>query len=201
MALIISAVQAGGTSLKKILLIAVAALFIPWGSAKSSATPPAESLQATDPISTIRQRYTLINKSLAKYRTVKKELSGFSTEGGELTAYFNGKALMKIATLNRGETGRSVEDFYFWDEKLIFIFRKQDTYDEPFSGKVARTTEHRFYFSDDKLIRWIDENAKQVAPGGSEYRKKQHDYLRTAKHFVEGSRSRKTTIEALAPNP
>ncbi|MCA1567713.1 MAG: hypothetical protein LC803_19120 [Acidobacteria bacterium] len=187
--------------MKKILMIAVAAIFIPWGSVNSSATLHAGSVRVTDSISTIRRRYTIINKSLAKYRTVKKELSGFSAEGGELAAYFDGKAVMKIATINQGETGRSFEDFYYWDEKLIFVFRKQDTYDKPYSGKVARTTENRFYFSDGKLIRWIDENGKQVAPGGGEYQKKQNEYLRASGRFVAGSRSQKTTIEAFADNP
>jgi hypothetical protein len=186
----------GRTSMKKILMIAVAVLFISGGSLKSSATQSAANLPATDLISSIRKRYALINKSLPKYRKVKKELSGFSTEGGELAAYFDGKAIVKIATVNQGETGKSVEDFYYWDEKLIFVFRKEDKYDAPFSGKVTRTTENRFYFSDGKLIRWIDENAKQVAPGASEYLKKQSDYARASKLLVEGSRSPQTIIEA-----
>jgi hypothetical protein len=186
--------------MKKILLIAVAALFIPCVSATSGATLNADSFRVTDSISTIRRRYTIINQRLAKYRTIKKELSGFSAEGGELAAYFDGKAVMKIATINQGETGRSFEDFYYWNEKLIFVFRKQDTYDKPYSGKVVRTTENRFYFGDGKLIRWIDENGKQVAPGGIEYQKKQNEYLRASRRFVEGSRSQKTTIEAFADN-
>jgi hypothetical protein len=191
----------GMTFIKKILSIAVAALFIPCGSVSNSATLHADSFRVTDSISTIRRRYAIINRSLAKYRTVKKELSGFSAEGGELAAYFDGRVVMKIATVNQGETGRSFEDFYYWDEKLIFIFRKQDTYDKPHSGKVVRTTEHRFYFSDDKLIRWIDGNGKQIAPGVAEYQKKQNEYLRVSQRFVEGSRSQETTIEALADNP
>jgi hypothetical protein len=187
--------------MKKILMIATAVMFISCGSVKSSATQRAANLPATDLISAIRRRYALINQSLAKYRMVKKELSGFSTEGGELAAYFDGTAIVKIATVNQGEIGRSVEDFYYRDEKLIFVYRRQETYDAPFSGKVARATEHRFYFSDGKLIRWIDENAKQVAPGASEYLKKQSEYVRVSKRLVEGSRSRTTIIEAPDGNP
>lgn len=187
-------------SLMYLLCILLGGHSLAGGSANSSATLHAGGFRVTDSISTIRRRYAIINKSLSKYRTVKKELSGFSAEGGELAAYFDGKSVMKIATINQGETGRSFEDFYYWDEKLIFVFRKQDTYDKPHSGKVVRTTENRFYFGDGKLIRWIDENGKQAAPGGSEYQKKQNEYLRTSQRFVEGSRSRKTTIEASADN-
>ncbi|HEX8636361.1 MAG TPA: hypothetical protein VF703_19725 [Pyrinomonadaceae bacterium] len=187
--------------MKKILLLALAALYISGGLNGRSAPLSAVSFQPTDAISSIRQRYAIINRSLGKYRRVKKELSGFSTEGGELAAYFDGKVVMKIATINQGETGRSFEDFYYWDEKLIFVFRKEDTYTEPFSGKVARTTENRFYFNDGKLVRWIDGNAKQVAPGGSEYREKQNNYLRASARLVEDSRSPKTIIEASADTP
>ncbi|HZG51158.1 MAG TPA: hypothetical protein VEZ40_03385 [Pyrinomonadaceae bacterium] len=187
--------------MKKILMLALAALSVSGGLTGRSATLSAVSLQPADAISSIRQRYAIINRSLGKYRRVKKELSGFSTEGGELVAYFDGKVVMKIATINLGETGRSFEDFYYWDEKLIFVFRKEDTYTEPFSGKVARSTENRFYFSDGKLIRWIDEKARPVAPGGSEYREKQNNYLRASARLVADSRSLKTIIEAPADTP
>ncbi|MGB8506998.1 MAG: hypothetical protein WCD76_01205 [Pyrinomonadaceae bacterium] len=150
----------------------------------------------TDSISSIRERYAAINKSLAKYRTIKKELSGFSTEGGELVAYFDGTAIVKIAIANQGETGRSFEDFYYSDEKLIFVFRKEDKYDKPYSSKVIKTAENRLYFSDNKLIRWVDEKANQVAPGRSEYQKKQVEYLRASKLFVEASRSQSAIVEA-----
>jgi hypothetical protein len=185
-----------GAFVKKLLPIVIAALFVPCGSASNGATLPAPASQVTDAISSIRARYATINKSLRKYKTVKRELSGFSTEGGESVAYFDGKAVMKIATINQGETGRWLEDFYYWGGKLIFVYRKRETYDKPYSGKVASTTENRFYFNDDKLIRWINENAKQVAPGGSEYREQQDNYLRVSQRLVEGSRSRTTVVEA-----
>jgi hypothetical protein len=44
---------------------------------------------------------------------VKKELSGFSTEGGELTAYFDGSKIVKISATYQGETGSAFEEFYF----------------------------------------------------------------------------------------
>jgi hypothetical protein len=185
-----------GAFVKKSLLIVIAALFVPCGSASNGATLPTPASQVTDAISSIRARYATINKSLRKYKTVKRELSGFSTEGGESVAYFDGKAIMKIATTNLGETGRSFEDFYYWDGKLIFVYRKRETYDKPYSAKVISAAENRFYFSDDELIRWVDENAKQVAPGGSEYREQQAKCLRVSQRLVEGARSRNTVIEA-----
>lgn len=149
-----------------------------------------------DSITAIRERYGTINKSAAGYKSVKKKLSGFSAEGGELVAYFDGPKIMKIVATHFGETGKAVEEYYFWDDHLIFAYRKDSIYDKPLSGKVARTTENRFYFDNDKLIRWVDENAKQVASSSSEYQEKEKDYLKTSKEFADGARSKNSVIES-----
>jgi hypothetical protein len=148
-----------------------------------------------DPIQSIREQYATINKSVGSYKKVKKELSGFSAEGGELVAFFDGPKIMKMVASHFGEGGKAVEEYYYWDDHLIFIFRKDSNYDKPGSGKVVRTSENRFYFSDDRLIRWVDENAKQVASGSSEYLEKEKDYLQLSGEFTTGARSPKSTIE------
>ena len=152
-------------------------------------------------VSAIRRWYAAINRNLPKYRVVKKELSGFSTEGGELVAYFDGASVAKMAANHLGETGRSFEEFYYHDGKLIFVFRRQETYDEPMSGKVSKTAEDRFYFNDGRLIRWLDRRGRAVAPGSGEYLEAQARYLDSSRRFVEGARSQKSTVEAPEPAP
>lgn len=152
--------------------------------------------QSSDPIKSIREQYAKINKRAARYKRVKKGLSGYSAEGGELVAYFDGPKLMKIVANHFGESGRAVEEYYYWDDRLIFVFRKDSIYDKPMSGKVARTAENRFYFSADRLVRWIDENARQVEPGKGEYLEKEKDYLQSSKEFADGARSAKPTVES-----
>lgn len=156
---------------------------------------PAHS-QTDDPIKAIREQYATINKSAASYKSVKKELSGYSAEGGELVAYFDGPKLMKMVATHMGESGNAVEEYYYHDDRLIFVFRKDSIYDKPMSGKVARTAENRFYFGDDRLIRWIDENAKQITPGNSEYLEKEKNYLQLSKELADGARSDKSRIES-----
>jgi len=151
--------------------------------------------QRQDPIEAIRQHYAQINRSAPNYRKVKKELSGFSAEGGEMIAYFHGPTVMKIVATFFGETGKATEEYYYWDGKLIFVFSRDSRYTKPLSGKVASTTEDRFYFTNDKLIRWIDENGKEVANDSTAYGEKQNEYLKTSKQFFEGARSAKPTIE------
>jgi hypothetical protein len=179
------------------LLIIIASLFIAPVQARDSMTVLAQkSAPAKDEIASIRRQYATINKSLAKYKVVKKELAGFSTEGGEMSAYFDGAAIVKIAATYQGETGAASEDFYYSNGKLIFVFRKHETYDTPMSGKVVKTEESRFYFNNDKIIRLIDERGRQIAPGNKKSSEAQALYLSTSKLFTEGARSPQPMIEA-----
>jgi hypothetical protein len=152
--------------------------------------------QSEDPIASIRQRYAQINAKAARYRKVKKELSGFSAEGGTLLAYLDGSSIMKIAATFYGETGRTNEEYYYSDDRLIFVLRSESTYSKPLSGKIVRTIENRFYFKDGQLIRWIDENGKQPAANTTEYADKQKEYLESSKQFAAGARSKNPTIES-----
>jgi hypothetical protein len=186
--------------MKRALIIAVASLFVFSGRADVMGQASAGSSQGKDPISSIRGRYAAVNKNLAKYKVVKKELSGFSTEGGELTAYFDGPQIVKITTTNNGETNSFFEEFYYSDEKLIFVYRKQEIYDEPMS-KVIKTKENRFYFGDGELIRWVNENGKQVGAGDSQYPEMRVHYLSASKLLTEGARAQVTVIEAPERNP
>jgi len=149
-----------------------------------------------DPVESIRQHYANINENVARYRRVKKNLTGFSAEGGELVAFFHGPTVMKMVATFFGETGRGVEEYYFWNGQLIFVFQTDNRYDKPLSGKIVRKIENRFYFKDDKMIRWLDENGKEVAADSEEYAPKQADYLKTSKQFVEGAKSKATTIQS-----
>jgi hypothetical protein len=177
----------------KKLTLALAALSVSFAFAF---TPAAKSAQTGDPIQTIRQHYTQINSNVRLYTKVKKELAGFSAEGGQLMAYSHGPTIMKMVATFYGEGGRSTEEYYYWDGKLIFVFRTESRYDKPLSGKVVKKIENRFYFNDDKLIRWIDENSKQVASDTNEYKEKQNEYLKSSKQLADGARSAKPSIEA-----
>jgi hypothetical protein len=158
----------------------------------SSGAAPA---QKDDGIESIREHYATINRKAPSYRKIKKELSGFSAEGGQLLAYFHGPSIMKMVGTFYGETGRAIEEYYYWEGKLIFVLQTDHRYDKPLSGKIVKTTENRFYFKDDKLIRWIDENGKQVGSDSAEFTEKQTEYLKTSKQLSEGAKAKNATIE------
>lgn len=187
--------------MKKALIVLVVSLFALPGPASSAGRALANNPQEKESISSIRERYAAINKNLAKYRVVKKELSGFSAEGGELVAYIDGASVVKMAAAHLGETGRSSEEFYYRGGELVFVFYRRETYDAPMSGKVSKTEEERFYFAGGRLIRWLDSRGRAVAPGRGEYREAQSRYLDSSRRFVEGALSPSSTIEAPEPAP
>ena len=160
------------------------------------ASAPAQDHDEQRSVAVIRERYATIDRGLSKYKTVKKELAGFSTEGGELTAYFEGPQIRKIVARFQGESGRALEEYYYWEDELQFVYRKEDSYKEPMSGKVARSVETRFYFEDGKLIRWLNSKGKPMRRGTAQFAEEQKKYLGFSRLFVAGARSNKATIEA-----
>lgn len=148
--------------------------------------------QTEDPIESIRKQYSTINSKVPTYRKVKKNLTGFSAEGGELVAWFHGPSIMKLTATFLGEMGRATEEYYFWNGKLIFVFRQDSNYSKPLSGKVVSKKENRYYFANDKLIRWIDENGKQAEPTAAT----ESEYLKNSKEFSEGAKSKSRTVES-----
>ncbi len=154
-----------------------------------------EPVYGQDPIPSIRKQYAAINKRVAKYRKVKKELSGFSLEGGELLAYFDGRAVVKIVVRHFGEGGQTLEEYYYANSQLIFVFEKVSHYNQPMSGRVVRTSENRYYFKNDDLIRWVGGQGKEVTQD-AEVRLKEKGLLEYSNKFVIGARSAKPVVEA-----
>ena len=148
--------------------------------------------QTADPIAAIRQHYSDINRKVPTYKKVKKNLSGYSAEGGTLVAYFHGPSIMKMTAVYFGETGRASEEYYYWNGKLIFVFHKEERYDKPLSGKVVSTKENRFYFANDNLIKWIDESGKEA----TDFQSSEAQYLKSSKELSEGAKSKATTVES-----
>ncbi len=158
------------------------------------------TIQSADPTPSIRRQYTSINQQLRKYRKIKKQLSGFSLEGGELTAYLDGQRIVKIVANHFGEGGQTLEEYYYRNGKLIFVFEKISHYDRPLSGRVVSTSENRYYFSNDRLVRWIDENRRE-ASDVDVIESKRIEYLGNSKVFTNGARSKSRTVEANALTP
>jgi len=145
----------------------------------------AMSMSAADPsaeekIKSIRAKCAQIEKGLKEARQVKRDLPDESAEGGELKAWFRDRSVAKLSATFFGESGKAVEEYYFWDSELIFVFRVESHYTKPMSGVVKTKTEDRFYFADGKLIRWLDPAKKEVTSNVST---RERELLTAAKKY------------------
>lgn len=140
------------------LLICVFTVFcLLTGPTPVCATNAKNLLQNTNAlVSKIRERYLQINRRSRTYQKVKKSIKGKSTESGEMTAFFSNKQIVKITVIYYDEMGRGNVDFYFWEGKLIFVYEKNLQYDKPLTGRVISVKNHRYYFNEDRLIKWLE---------------------------------------------
>ena len=112
--------------------------------------------------------YSKINACQDKYNKIVKPLMGRSSEGGELTGYYEKDSLRKIEAIYLGEMGKSITEYYFRNNKLFFIFNTDSLYDKPFyitGHKVNSIEESKYYFLNDTLIRWLDKDKCIVLKG------------------------------------
>lgn len=136
-------------------------------------------------IQKIRKDYALINADTAKYRVKKADIEGQSTDGGESTKYFDGKALRKAVLWFYGETGRSRIEYYLTDGQVFFAYAREYEYDKPYyvnGSKTARIEENRYYLNNGRLIRWLD--GKGTLVDKSKWKEKEDELLDVIKEDV-----------------
>ena len=137
-------------------------------------------------ISDIREKFGAINYNINSYKKVTKDLMDESTEGGVLEGYFKNGELKKIVVSYYGEMGKLIEEYYFWDNDLFFVFTQEYSYNMPINmdgSKVDKIYENRYYFHNDKLIRWLDPDKEKVA--NSKFNQKETGILQGAKKLKE----------------
>ena len=106
-------------------------------------------------VSAIRGRFGIVERKLPTYDIVEHDLRGFSTEGGTLRGYFDGSQLQKVTARFFGETGRATEEFYFANGEPVFVYRVDERYDRPLSGRVVRRVATRYYLSRGQILRRV----------------------------------------------
>ncbi len=99
-----------------------------------------------------------IDASLPSLVRSTHKLIGQSSEGGELTAYWDGDRTKLLVTHLFGEMGRSTTRYYYRKDTLPFlIVDLSEHYDKPLSETVIAREELRLYASGDSLLSWTPE--------------------------------------------
>lgn len=138
-------------------------------------------------INSIRKEYQLIQQGLSKFKTETVELEDYALEGADAKAYRDKTddiRLIKAELFH--ESGKEFKNFYYRNGKLIFAFyithrynqhtgitpeiAKREGIEEAFDPKKTLITEDRYYFFNNKMIRWIDENKKEVNVNSTEFK-------------------------------
>lgn len=126
----------------------------------------------------IRLKYNNIRTNLATLDSIKIDIWGESAEGGIATAFYNRSNLKLIQVVWFGETGKKMIEYYFDNDKLIFAFEQAFKYnrpiywtkkdsiemlddDEVFDPQKTEITENRYYFNNENLYRWLDNEKKE----------------------------------------
>jgi len=128
----------------------------------------------TAKINFIKTQFSAINSNLNSFKKVEVEDTAETTEGNEVVKYFSGNEIEKIKAVYYGETGKATDEYYFFNNKLIFYYRAVYRYDVPIyanNGKVKTrlAEETRYYFNGDKIF-LARLNPKRVVPQ-AEYQK------------------------------
>jgi len=122
------------------------------------------SASADSRISDIRKEYQAIRNTLSTLHQETVELTGYSTEGGEVKAFRDAKEsirLIRVELYGESESGKVFEEYYYRNGLLFFVFYEHHRYNVPFNvsqetakeigigpfdPKKTKITEDRYYF-------------------------------------------------------
>jgi hypothetical protein len=148
---------------------------------------PAFSAPADACVSAIRNRYRSINASLRHYSQIERPLPGYSTEGGQLDAYYYRSAPRKLVAFLYGCSFQSQTEYYFWDNRLVLVDEVRLDGAGAMSREVpipVRRRENRFYFRQGRLVRWIAPGQRKMPVENSDARQKQVELLNEARGLL-----------------
>lgn len=157
--------------------------------------------EESDSILKIREHFNYVNNNLSRLEQRTFEETDHSTEGGKGLLYFDGTDLVKVSLELLGETGKLERELYFKNEYLLFIFDKSYRYNAPiyiddsrakefglsegFNAEKTKVYEDRFYFENEKLIRWIDSSGQLRPPNDPEYYSKEKSLVDYSLEFKQ----------------
>lgn len=152
-------------------------------------------VQADDSeINSIRKEYQLIQRALPTFKTETIELEDYALEGADAKTYRDKAGDIRLIKAELfHESGKEFKNFYYHNGKLIFALyvthrynqhtgitpeiAKQEGIEEAFDPKKTLITEDRYYFSNNRMVRWIDENKKEVKVDTNEFKDSEEEVM------------------------
>lgn len=152
-------------------------------------------MKQADVIAAAKTARTTINKNLKNY-SYREAQDMISKETGSVTGYFDDEQPAKVSTQAFGETRRVFRDFYFDEGMLALVSEQVYTYNKPntYTESVAKAagdsvwyddtktvyTVNTYFFKDNKLIKWVGPDGKDVATNSPDFTKMDPELLSQA---------------------
>ena len=137
-----------------------------------------------DAVADATKKYREINEKLPDYKSRQVD-DITSSAAGTITGYYRDNEVKKIYAEHFSDTNRVFTEYYFDDGMLIFILQQTYTYNRPdtyteekavaahdsvwYDDKKTKLGIDRFYFSKNKLVKWIPPSGKEVTPATSAF--------------------------------
>jgi len=148
---------------------------------------PSIKVDTVAQINQIKSLYSQFNKDSKKYIKKDFNITGESTEGGNLTIYYISHDVKKMVVTFYGETGKSITEFYVKNKTPFFVLKSQVIYVKPIyekNMKILSKDEERYYFFEKKMIKWKDNNGKLIVHNNGEFKRKEMDILLEFDRFL-----------------
>jgi hypothetical protein len=136
-----------------------------------------------------------INSKLKEY-TLKQVDDIVSEEHGVVVGYFRDDEAKKVSTQHFGANSRRFTDYYFDDGMLIFVHSEDYVYNKPttyteevalaandsdwYDDKKTKLEINRYYFNDNKLIKWTGPGSNDVPVNIAEFTQREPTILAQA---------------------
>ena len=130
-----------------------------------------------DAVADAMKHYTEINNKQNDYKQ-KRVDDLTSAASGTITGYYRDEEVKKIVAEHFSDTCRTFTEYYFDEGMLIFIIQQNFVYNKPrtyteekamangdsvwYDDKKTRLDISRFFFSNNKLIKWFKPDNKEV---------------------------------------
>ncbi len=148
-------------------------------------------------IKVIREHFDYVEANLEQFEVNSTTTYEATTDGAIVNKYFNEGALVKIRIEYLGETGKLYREFYIDEGQLLFVFDQEFNYNMPYyidslkaqelgfkesyDPDKTKKLEHRYYFYNDKMIRWINSDGEHQSQTHTEWKEKEEYYFNELK--------------------
>jgi len=96
-----------------------------------------------------------IDADSARFARTKRDLEGYSTEGGTIYGFFADTTLRMLSVVSFGETGRVTARHYYVDHRLVLVRSHLELYEHSEPRGVHVRIDRTLYFASGKLFRVV----------------------------------------------